>query len=45
VSCFPQLGCANGYSTIWLAEAVSVNGGKILSIDFSKPSFEAAKKI
>jgi len=38
-----EIGCANGYSTIWLAEAVSANRGKIISIDFSKPSFEAAK--
>ena len=38
-----EIGCANGYSTIWLAEAVAKNRGKITSIDFSKPSFEAAK--
>jgi predicted O-methyltransferase YrrM len=38
-----EIGCANGYSTIWLAEAVSANKGKITSIDFSKPSFDAAK--
>ena len=38
-----EIGCANGYSTIWFADAVSANGGKIISIDFSKPSFEAAK--
>ena len=39
-----EIGCANGYSTIWLAEAVRQNGGKISAIDFSKPTFEAAKK-
>jgi predicted O-methyltransferase YrrM len=39
-----EIGCANGYSTIWLAEAVAENNGRIISIDFSKPSFEAAKR-
>ena len=39
-----EIGCANGYSTIWLAEAVRQNGGKVSTIDFSKPTFEAAKK-
>ena len=39
-----EIGCANGYSTIWLAEAAEENNGKIITIDFSKPSFEAAKR-
>ena len=39
-----EIGCANGYSTIWLAEAVKQNKGKIVTIDFSLPSFRAAKK-
>ena len=39
-----EIGCANGYSTIWMAEAVRKNGGKVSTIDFSKPTFEAAKK-
>ena len=39
-----EIGCANGYSTIWLADAVKQNGGKIYAIDHSKPTFESAKK-
>lgn len=39
-----EIGCANGYSTIWLAEAVNANNGRMVSIDFSKPTFEAAKE-
>ena len=39
-----EIGCANGYSTIWLADAVKHNGGKIISVDFSKPTFESAKE-
>lgn len=38
-----EVGCANGYSTIWLAEAVDRNGGKVTTFDFSEPSFEAAR--
>lgn len=39
-----EIGCANGYSTIWMADAVSQNGGKIYSIDHSHPTFESAKE-
>lgn len=39
-----EIGCANGYSTIWLADAVKENGGKIHAIDHSKPTFESAKE-
>lgn len=39
-----EIGCANGYSTIWLAEALSQNQGKLISIDFSLPSLNQAKK-
>lgn len=38
-----EIGCANGYSTIWLADAVCQNKGKIISIDFSRPSLHQAK--
>lgn len=38
-----EIGCANGYSTIWLAEAFAKNGGKLTSIDFSVPSLKQAK--
>jgi predicted O-methyltransferase YrrM len=38
-----EIGCANGYSTIWLAEAAVHNKGKVSTIDFSKPTFESAK--
>lgn len=39
-----EIGCANGYSTIWLADAVKSNEGKVHTIDHSKPTFEAAKE-
>ena len=39
-----EIGSANGYSTIWLADTVKQNKGKITSIDFSKPTFESAKE-
>jgi len=39
-----EIGCANGYSTIWLAEAARRNCGRINSIDFSEPTLESAKE-
>ncbi|MBN2087246.1 class I SAM-dependent methyltransferase [Candidatus Peregrinibacteria bacterium] len=38
-----EIGCANGYSTIWMAEAAQSIGAKIHSIDFSEPSMEEAR--
>lgn len=38
-----EIGCANGYSTIWLAEALKHNQGNLISIDFSVPALEQAK--
>jgi len=38
-----EIGSANGYSTIWLADAVRQNGGKMVTIDFSKPTYNSAK--
>src|SRR5947209_7868682 len=28
-----EIGTSNGYSTIWLAWAISINGGQVISID------------
>ncbi len=39
-----EIGSANGYSTIWLAEAFRNNNGKLKSIDFSQPTHESAKE-
>ena len=46
-----EIGCANGYSTIWMSEAIYKAKAKakdisvkIHSIDHSKPTFEEAKK-
>ena len=46
-----EIGCANGYSTIWMADAVksgavaeSSSAGKIYAIDHSKPTFESAQE-
>jgi len=37
-----EIGTANGYSTISLAQAIRENGGKILTIDHSLPSYNQA---
>jgi len=39
-----EIGTANGYSTIWMAEAVKQNGGRVTTIDFSEPTFAEAKE-
>lgn len=39
-----EIGCANGYSTIWMAESADKVGAKIHTIDHSAPTFEEAKK-
>lgn len=39
-----EIGCANGYSTIWMAEAAKSVNAKIYAIDHSKPTFELAKR-
>jgi len=39
-----EIGCANGYSTIWMAEAARDVGAHITAIDFSAPTFQAAQK-
>lgn len=39
-----EVGCANGYSTIWLADAAHFTKGKVYSFDFSHPSLDAAKE-
>lgn len=39
-----EIGCANGYSTIWMAEATEKMKAKIHTIDHSAPTFEEAKK-
>jgi predicted O-methyltransferase YrrM len=40
-----ELGTAHGYSTIWMAEALQEcrDPESIITVDFSKPSFEAAR--
>jgi predicted O-methyltransferase YrrM len=37
-----ELGTSNGYSTIWLADAVRANGGRLLSVDIDAERQEAA---
>lgn len=39
-----EIGCANGYSTIWMAEAAERVGGMIYAIDHSRPSMAEAKE-
>ncbi|MBU0727564.1 class I SAM-dependent methyltransferase [Patescibacteria group bacterium] len=38
-----EIGCANGYSTIWMAEAAKSVGAKVYAIDHSIPSMAEAK--
>ncbi|MFH0838091.1 MAG: class I SAM-dependent methyltransferase [Patescibacteria group bacterium] len=38
-----EIGCANGYSTIWMAEAARAVGARVHTIDFSRPSLAQAK--
>lgn len=39
-----EIGSANGYSTIWLAEAAKSIGGKVTTYDFSEPTFYEAQE-
>jgi len=39
-----EIGCANGYSTIWMAEAAERIGARIYTIDHSAPTFAEAQK-
>src|SRR6185295_7811605 len=39
-----EIGCANGFSTIFLADAARKNNGSVLTCDVSAPSFAAAQK-
>jgi predicted O-methyltransferase YrrM len=37
-----EIGTSNGYSTLWLAEAVSANGGSVTTLEASKYKFDLA---
>lgn len=39
-----EIGSANGYSTLWMAEAARSVGARITSIDYSKPTFGECQK-
>lgn len=39
-----EIGCANGYSTIWMAEAAEKVGAQIHTIDHSAPTYAEAQK-
>lgn len=39
-----EIGCANGYSTIWMAEAAELVEAKVYTVDHSAPTFEEAKQ-
>jgi predicted O-methyltransferase YrrM len=38
-----ELGSSNGYSTIWLADAVAANGGAMVSVDLDAGRLEEAR--
>jgi len=39
-----EIGMSTGYSTIWFADAISKNNGKIITIDHDEKKIERAKK-
>jgi len=39
-----EIGCANGYSTIFLSEAARLIGSRVITIDHSAPTFAAAQE-
>lgn len=39
---FLEIGTANGYSTIWIADALELYGGRHTGVDVSEPSFNQA---
>lgn len=39
-----EIGCANGYSTLWMAEAGEKVGAKIHTVDHSAPTFAEAQE-
>lgn len=41
---FFEIGCANGFSTLFLADMAQQSGGKVVTCDISVPSFTAAQK-
>jgi len=38
-----ELGSSNGYSTIWLADAVAANGGQLVSVDLDAGRLDEAR--
>lgn len=39
-----EIGTSNGYSTIWIADALRESGGKVTTIEVSKKKFEMAEE-
>ncbi len=39
-----EIGTSNGYSTLWLADAVGVSGGKVTTVELSPSKVELAAK-
>lgn len=39
-----EIGCANGYSTIYMAEAARQIGSKVITMDHSAPTFKEAQE-
>lgn len=39
-----ELGTSNGYSTIWLADAARVNGGRVVSVDLDASRTQLARE-
>jgi predicted O-methyltransferase YrrM len=42
--CIVEVGTSYGYSTIWLAEAARVTGGKVISLELAEAKVDYAKK-
>jgi predicted O-methyltransferase YrrM len=39
-----EIGTSSGHSTIWLAKAVAIKGGKVITIEIDKGRYEKAKR-
>ncbi|WP_116475329.1 O-methyltransferase [Zobellella maritima] len=39
-----EIGTSNGYSTLWLAEAAHITGGKVITVEYAEPKCAMARE-
>ncbi|GAA3547947.1 O-methyltransferase [Zobellella aerophila] len=39
-----EIGTSNGYSTLWLAEAAHITGGKVITVEYAEHKFAMARE-